>query len=57
MALDIEILDFIGIWCMKFEISEYINTSDIISKEVLSNGYSAVKLHMSTQVMSNPEVP
>jgi hypothetical protein len=42
---------------MKFEIYEYINTRDIISKEVLSNGYSAVKLHMSTQVMSNPAVP
>jgi hypothetical protein len=27
-SLDIEVLDFIGIWCLEFDISEYLNTHD-----------------------------
>ena len=43
--LDIEIWDFIEIWCLKFEISEYLNTRGSISKENLSIGSSTVKFH------------
>jgi len=31
---------------MEFEISEYLNTRDCISKDYLSKGYSAVKFHI-----------
>ncbi|MEN8690817.1 MAG: hypothetical protein AB1Z20_12000, partial [Desulfobacterales bacterium] len=37
-SLDIEIWDFTGIWCLEFEISDYLNTRDSISKDYLSIG-------------------
>ena len=45
-SLDIEILDFIGIWCLEFEISEVLNTRDIISKDYPYIEYSTVKFHI-----------
>jgi hypothetical protein len=42
-SLDIEIWDFIGIWDLGFDISEYFNTRDSISKDYFSIGYSTVK--------------
>jgi len=44
-SLDIDILDFIGIWCLGFDISEYLNTRDSDSKDYLSIEYSTVKFH------------
>jgi hypothetical protein len=44
-SLDIEIWGFLGIWCLEFEISEYLNTPDSISKDYPSIGYGAVKFH------------
>jgi hypothetical protein len=44
-SLDIDIWDFIGIWRLEFEISEYLNTRDSISKDDLSIGYRTVKFH------------
>ena len=44
-SLDIEILDFLDIWCLGFEISEYLNTWDIIPKDYTSIEYSTVKFH------------
>jgi len=41
-SLDIEIWDFIGIWSLEFDISEYLNTRDSIFKDYLSIGYSTV---------------
>ena len=38
-SLDIEI------WGLEFEISDYLNTRDSISKDYLSIGYSTVKFH------------
>ena len=35
-SLDIEIWNFIEIWCFEFEISGYLNTRYIISKKYLS---------------------
>ena len=43
--LDIEIWDFIEIWCLGFEISEVLNTRDIISMDYHSIEYSTVKFH------------
>ena len=48
-SLDIEIWDFIGIWYLEFDISEFLNTRDSISKDYLSIGYSIVKFHMRVQ--------
>jgi len=45
-SLDIDIWDFIGIWCLEFEISEVLNTRDSISKIAFLFGYSTVKFHM-----------
>ena len=42
-----KIWDFIGIWGLEFEISEYPNTRDSISIDDLSIGYSTVTLHVS----------
>ncbi len=44
-SLDIEIWDSIGIWCLEFEIFEYLNTRDSIFRDDLSIGYSTVKCH------------
>ena len=44
-SLDIGIWDFIGIWCLEFEISEFLNTWESISKDDLSIGYSTIKFH------------
>ena len=44
-SLDIEILDFIEFWCLGFEISEYPNTQDRISKDDPSTENSTVKSH------------
>ena len=44
-SLDIGIWDFIGIWRLGFEISEYLNTWDIIPKDYPSIEYSTVKFH------------
>jgi hypothetical protein len=41
-SLDIDIWDFIETWCLGFEISEYLNTWDIISKDYPSIEYSTV---------------
>jgi len=49
-SLDIDIWDFIGIWCLGFDISEYLNTRDSVSKDYLSIEYSTVKFH--TRVLS-----
>ena len=46
-SLDIEIWDFLGIWCLEFDISEYLNTRDSVSIDYRSIGYSTVKFHMS----------
>ena len=35
-SLDFEIWDFIGIWCLIFDISEYLNTRESIFKDYLS---------------------
>jgi hypothetical protein len=44
-SLDIDIWDFIGIWCLEFDISEFLNTRESISKNDLSIGYRTVKFH------------
>ena len=44
-SLDIEILDFLDIWCLGFEISKVLNTRDIISKDFPSIEYSTIKFH------------
>ena len=44
-SLDIEFLGFIEIWYLGFEISEYLNTRDNISKDYPSVEYSTVKFH------------
>jgi hypothetical protein len=54
-SLDIEIWDFIGIWCLEFDISEYLNNRDSIFKDYLSIGYSTVKFHTRCQQTPNPE--
>ena len=41
-SLDIEIWDFLGIWCLEFEIFEFLNTREGIFKEDLSIGYRTV---------------
>jgi hypothetical protein len=48
-SLDIEIWDFIEIWCLEFEISEYLNTQDSISKDYLTIEYSSVKFHVRVE--------
>ena len=48
-SLVIELLDFIGIWCLKFDISEHFNTRDSISIDYLSIGYGTVKFHKRVQ--------
>ena len=45
-SLAIDIWDFIGIWRLEFEISEFLNTRESIFKEDLSVGYSIVKFHI-----------
>ena len=42
--LDIEIWDFIGIWCLEFEISEYLNTPEQFNDVFI--GYSTIKFHI-----------
>jgi hypothetical protein len=44
--LDIEILDFLDIWCLGFEISGYLYTWDIISKDCPSIEYRTIKFHI-----------
>jgi hypothetical protein len=44
-SLDIGIWDFLEIWCLETEISEVLNTRDIISKDGPSIEYSTVKFH------------
>jgi hypothetical protein len=39
-SLDIDIWVFIEIWCLVFEISEVLNTRDIIPKDYPSIEYS-----------------
>ena len=48
-SLDIDIWDFIGIWCLEFEISEYLNTRDSVTKDDLSIGYHTVKFHSQVE--------
>jgi hypothetical protein len=48
-SLDIDIWDFIGIWCLEFEISEYLNARDSIYKDYPSIGHSTIKDHMRRQ--------
>jgi hypothetical protein len=53
-SLEIDIWDFIDIClpavllagCLGFEISEFLNTRDIISKDYHSIEYSTVKFHI-----------
>ena len=47
--LDFDIWDFIGIWCLGFEISEVLNPRDIVSKDCPSIEYSTVKFHIKFQ--------
>jgi hypothetical protein len=54
-SLDIEIWDFIGIWCLEFDISEHLNTRDSIFKDYLSIGYSIVKFRTRCQQTTNSE--
>jgi len=44
-SLDIDIWDFVGIWCFEFDISEYLNTRYGVSKDDLSVGCRTVKFH------------
>ena len=44
--LDIEVLDLIEIWCLRFEISEVLNTRDFIFNDYPSIEYSTVKFHI-----------
>ena len=48
-SLDIEIWDFIEIWCLGFEISEVLNTRDIIYRDYPSIEYSTVKFHIRVE--------
>ena len=45
-SLDSDIWDFIGIWCLEFDISEYLNTRDAVSKDDLSVRYRSVEFHI-----------
>jgi len=42
-SLDIEVLYLIEIWCLRFEISEVLNTWDFIFYDYPSFEYSTVK--------------
>ena len=44
--MDIEFWDFLGIWCLEFDISEYLNTRDSISKDCLFIGDITVTFHL-----------
>jgi hypothetical protein len=54
-SLDIEIWDFLEICCLEIEISEVLNTRDIVSKNGPSIEYSTVKLH--TKVLRSEVQP
>ena len=45
-SLDIEIWNFIEIWCLEFDISKYLNTWDSVFKDYLSIGYRTVNFHI-----------
>ena len=47
--MEIDIWDFIGIWCLGYEISKILNTRDIITKDSPSIAYSTVKFHARCQ--------
>jgi hypothetical protein len=48
-ALVFGIWDFLEVWCLEIEISEVLNTRDIISKDCPSIEYSIVKFHTRVQ--------
>ena len=47
----VKIWDFIGLWCLEFEISEYLNTREGILRDYLSIGYSTVKFHTRVRML------
>jgi len=49
-SLVIGIWDFLEVWCLEIEISEVLNTRDIISKDCPSIEYSTVKFHIRVQM-------
>ena len=46
-SLDVEIWDLLGIWCVEFEISDYLSSQDIFYKDYLSTGHGTVKFQRS----------
>jgi hypothetical protein len=54
-SLDIEIWDLIGIWCLGFEISEYLNIRGSMAHNYISIEHSTVKFHTSPRKIGTRE--